>query len=99
METGFLAVQRALDGTSFSTINQLFRQTGMAMLNSMGGASGIIFSSIFLGGIKGMSDVTEITCADFADMMKRSWRPYKSVETQNSGTRPWWMLLRLLVLR
>lgn len=72
METGFLAVQRALDGTSFSTINQLFRQTGMAMLNSMGGASGIIFSSIFLGGIKGMSDVTEITCADFSNMMKRS---------------------------
>ena len=72
METGFLAVRETLNGKSFSTINELFRQTGMAMLNSMGGASGVIFSSIFLGGVKGMPDMTEVTCADFAGMMGHS---------------------------
>lgn len=44
----------------FSTINEVFKSTGMAMLNSMGGASGVIFGSMFLGGIKGMDSVEEL---------------------------------------
>ena len=72
METGFRAVQDAVSGAAFSSINELFRQTGMAMLNSMGGASGVIFSTIFLGGIRGMPELPEVTCGEFAAMMQRS---------------------------
>lgn len=42
----------------FNDINTVFKITGMTMLNSMGGASGVIFGSMFLGGIKGL-DVAE----------------------------------------
>jgi dihydroxyacetone kinase phosphoprotein-dependent L subunit len=73
METGFLKVKELLLVKEFKSINEIFRESGMAMLNSMGGASGVIFSSIFLGGIKGAADnMQEITATDFADIMSKS---------------------------
>lgn len=56
----------------FADINTVFKTTGMAMLNSMGGASGVIFGSMFLGGLKGMNSVTELDCETFVTMMKKS---------------------------
>ncbi len=72
METGFRAVKEVLSGEDFDTVNQLFRQTGIAMLNSMGGASGVVFSTMFMGGVKGMQDTSQIDTQAFADMMSRS---------------------------
>jgi dihydroxyacetone kinase-like protein len=42
----------------------------MAMLNSMGGASGVIFGSMFLGGIKNMETITELDGNSFTVMMR-----------------------------
>lgn len=50
IERGFLAVKEKLSCHSYETINQIFKDIGMVMLRSMGGASGVIFSSMFLGG-------------------------------------------------
>lgn len=47
---GFQAISQEME-KDFSSINELFQQAGFALMNSMGGASGIIFSSIFLGGL------------------------------------------------
>ena len=41
----------------FPDVNTVFKTTGMSMLNSMGGASGVIFGSMFLGGVKGLSPI------------------------------------------
>jgi len=57
---------------SFEDVNTVFKTTGMAMLNSMGGASGVIFGSMFLGGVKGLEKITELSGADFAVMMRKS---------------------------
>lgn len=38
----------------FPDVNAVFKTTGMSMLNSIGGASGVIFGTMFLGGVKGM---------------------------------------------
>jgi len=55
-----------------SDVYAVFAAAGKAMLMSMGGASGVIFGSMFLGGAKGMEPAAEIDAGQFADMMKRS---------------------------
>ena len=51
---------------------QLFETAGQAMLMSMGGASGVIFGSLYLAGAKGMDPKSVITAKDLADMEKKS---------------------------
>jgi dihydroxyacetone kinase phosphoprotein-dependent L subunit len=51
-------------------INILFKTTGMAMLNSMGGASGVIFGTLFLGGVKGLESKPQLDCAVFTQLMR-----------------------------
>lgn len=43
-----------------SDVYAVFAAAGKAMLMSMGGASGVIFGSMFLGGAKGMEPAAEI---------------------------------------
>ena len=54
----------------FADVNTVFKTTGMAMLNSMGGASGVIFGSLFFGGLKGMEPVTALDGATLTRMMR-----------------------------
>ena len=54
----------------FKDVNSVFKTTGMAMLNSMGGASGVIFGSMFLGGVKGLELKTELTGSCLALIMR-----------------------------
>ncbi len=50
----------------------LFETAGQAMLMSMGGASGVIFGSLYLAGAKGMAPKETITAEDLAKMEKKS---------------------------
>lgn len=68
-----LLIERA----PFADVNTVFKTTGMAMLNSMGGASGVIFGSMFLGGLKGMDSLTEMDCETFVTMMRKSLNAVK----------------------
>lgn len=56
----------------FADINSIFKTTGMAMLNSMGGASGVIFGSMFLSGIKGLDTLTDLNTQTFPLIMSKS---------------------------
>lgn len=62
----------------FGDINAVFKTTGMTMLNSMGGASGVIFGSMFLSGVKGMEPATELTAEKFAAIMRNSLEAIKA---------------------
>lgn len=72
METGFTNVKNTIEQKQYASINDLFRDVGMAMLNSMGGASGVIFSAIFLGGQKDSGKEDKLTADEFAKMMEKS---------------------------
>ena len=50
----------------------VFEAAGKAMLMSMGGASGVIFGSLYLAGAKGMEPKSVITAGDLAQMEKKS---------------------------
>lgn len=59
MELGFSKALEKVKDKEYETINDLYKEAGMAMLNSMGGASGVIFSSMFLNCFRGQPPVTE----------------------------------------
>lgn len=50
MKDGFTELKNVLDTTTFETFHDLTRTTGMALVKSMGGASGVIFGTLFIGG-------------------------------------------------
>ncbi|MBR0381000.1 MAG: dihydroxyacetone kinase subunit L [Eubacterium sp.] len=52
------------------TVNELFRRMGQAMLSSMGGASGVVFGTFFLGAAKGCPDTDSIGGAELTDMIE-----------------------------
>ena len=51
---------------------KLFETAGQAMLMSMGGASGVIFGSLYLAGAKGMEAKSVLAAADLAAMERKS---------------------------
>jgi phosphoenolpyruvate---glycerone phosphotransferase subunit DhaL len=61
MQRGFEEVQRRLESGSFSSIGDLFKTTGTALMSSIGGASGAIFGTFFRGGATGLGDGTVLT--------------------------------------
>ena len=72
MESGFTNVKNTNEHIQYASLNDLLRDDAMAILNSMGGASGVIFSAIFLGGQKDSGKEDELTADEFAKMMEKS---------------------------
>ncbi|WP_164553320.1 dihydroxyacetone kinase subunit DhaL [Brevibacillus marinus] len=52
MALGFARAAEVLAEKDCETVNDVFHHAGMAMLGSMGGASGVIFGTMFMGGAK-----------------------------------------------
>ncbi|MCL2865363.1 MAG: dihydroxyacetone kinase subunit DhaL [Lachnospiraceae bacterium] len=66
------AKDKLLKTTEFSGVYEVFEITGKAMLMSMGGASGVIFGSLFLAGAKGAEKKEALSAEDLAMMMHKS---------------------------
>lgn len=62
---------------SFESVYDVFAIAGKAMLMSMGGASGVIFGSLYLSGAKGMEVKPELTAPDLAAMERKSLEAIK----------------------
>ena len=75
MKKGLAKIQ---DMTAEQNVYMLFETFGKAMMMSMGGASGIIFGSVFMAGAKGMEPKFAITAGEFADMFRHSLDEVKS---------------------
>lgn len=58
-------------------VYEVFDTAGKAMLTSMGGASGVIFGSIFYAGVCGEPDKKELAPGDLARMFRRSLEAIK----------------------
>jgi dihydroxyacetone kinase-like protein len=52
MARGFEAVRQRLESESFQNIGEVLKAIGMALLTSIGGASGVVFGLLFIGGAK-----------------------------------------------
>ena len=66
------AKKKLLQMQDATNVYALFEAAGKAMLMSMGGASGVIFGSLYLAGAKDMQPKEELTAADLAAMERKS---------------------------
>ena len=71
------AMKALLEKDKFEDINSVFKTAGLAMLNSMGGASGIIFSSLFLGGVLKLEKTIELDGEKFTLIMRSALNSIK----------------------
>ena len=60
----------------------LFVLAGRSMLMSMGGASGVIFGSLFMGGAKGMETKEKLDASNLAELFQRS---LKAIQTRGGA--------------
>ena len=61
MERGMKAVIEKIESSSFNQISDVFKATGMAMMSSMGGASGALFGTLFRNGGKVLDGAETLT--------------------------------------
>lgn len=72
MSLGFKEVQKALGAREFTSVNEVFQCVGMTLLDTMGGASGVLFGTVFISGIVGLEPLTEIDLSGIAGIFQRS---------------------------
>ncbi|HEY8891311.1 MAG TPA: dihydroxyacetone kinase subunit DhaL [Clostridium sp.] len=73
MECGFEKVKSKLNEMeSFQNINLIFKTVGRTMITSMGGASGIIFGTMFEGGAKTIDSKEVLDCQSLTELMRGS---------------------------
>lgn len=70
MERGMNAVKEALAQEEFSSTGKVFMAVGMAMMSSMGGASGAVFGTLFRSGGKAIKDAEVLDAAGIVAMFK-----------------------------
>ncbi|MEM9017692.1 MAG: dihydroxyacetone kinase subunit DhaL [Verrucomicrobiota bacterium] len=70
MERGMNAVKEALEHQEFPSVGKVFMAMGMAMMSSMGGASGAVFGTLFRGGGKAIKDAEALGGAEAATFFK-----------------------------
>ena len=69
MARGFAAVQAKLLASPPMSIADLLKAIGMALLTSIGGASGVIFGTLFRGGARNVPDATSFNAETLSRML------------------------------
>ncbi|WP_245832947.1 dihydroxyacetone kinase subunit DhaL [Oceanobacillus timonensis] len=77
MSVGFSKAEENLSGKEFQTVNEVFKTIGMSMITSMGGASGVIFGTLFIGGIKGLDNRETLDLEMLTEIFKGSLNAIK----------------------
>ena len=72
MSVGFTKAEENLTQKEFTTINDVFKTIGMSMISSMGGASGVIFGTLFVGGVKSLEPQGELNLPLLAKIFEGS---------------------------
>ena len=68
MSMGFRLVSARLASDDFADIGALLRTTGTTLVSSVGGVTGIVFGTLFIGAGKAAEGKTETGTADLAEM-------------------------------
>jgi dihydroxyacetone kinase-like protein len=71
MKRGFGSLEAMLKEREFTTLGELFRAAGLEIVKTMGGASGVIFGTLFIGGLDGLGDRREINAGELREFFRR----------------------------
>lgn len=72
MTRGFTAARELLRTSAYDDVGRLFAGVGDALINIMGGASGVVFGLLFRAGAQGRQAADDLTVASAADHFERS---------------------------
>ncbi len=72
MRRGFEAVLESLDSKPPDTIEDAFKQVGMAIMSKTGGAAGAVFGTVFRSGAKAFAGADAITAESFAAFLEEA---------------------------
>ncbi|MGJ8655612.1 MAG: dihydroxyacetone kinase subunit DhaL [Akkermansiaceae bacterium] len=72
MKRGFSALRENLAGVEFVSLRELFQCAGSSLLTTMGGASGVVFGSLFLAGDKTMEGAEYFGSHELAHLLDQS---------------------------
>lgn len=77
MKLGFSHVLKELVNYSPTSCDDVFHLTGMTLLDTMGGASGVLFGTVFISGLIKRQPKQEFTLKDFAEIFSQSLEALK----------------------
>lgn len=72
MAIGFKAVRAALPEMTQDSVNELFKEMGMTLLDAMGGASGVIFGTMLISGYGAAPKTNRLNLDLLSKMMQKS---------------------------
>jgi len=85
MANGFDAARLALESQEFDDVYKVFFTVGRTMIKEMGGASGIIFGTLFYAGSKNMEPKEEIGIKEFTTIFEKALDDIKAKGQANVG--------------
>lgn len=65
MKTGFTALKSLLENSAYETPYDLFHQAGLCLIKTMGGASGVLFGTLFTGGLASIEGLPSLNAPQF----------------------------------
>lgn len=72
MALGFRNVKKELEQLGEVSIEEIFKTVGMTLLDTMGGASGVLFGTVFISGISPCDPHFEMELDGFAKIFRKS---------------------------
>ncbi len=69
MERGMNAIKEKLEASEYESAGKVFMDVGMAMMSSMGGASGAVFGTLFRAGGKSIKDSGTFGSKELAELI------------------------------
>ena len=66
MKRGFGSVRGMLLESEFETVDEMLKSVGIELVKTMGGASGVIFGTLFIGGISKLGGGDTVSLAELA---------------------------------
>lgn len=72
MKAGFTALSRHLSQTTYETPYALLHASGLCLVRSMGGASGVLFGTLFIGGLDVVEGLAELPADKMVSFFEKS---------------------------
>jgi dihydroxyacetone kinase-like protein len=92
---GFEAVRQRMEGGAFTAIDELLKTIGMTLMTSIGGASGVVFGTLFQGGAKQLggrsvfdSEALSLLLLDGLDAVKKRGKANPGDKTMVDALEP-----------
>jgi dihydroxyacetone kinase phosphoprotein-dependent L subunit len=85
MSVGFSSANERLTVDTYVDVNSIFKEIGKAMINNMGGASGVIFGTMFASGVKKLESYESLNLELLATIFEKGLLAVKERGKANLG--------------